>query len=681
MSNPFTHYRMLAYNIWLLAVVGSLAWNTLDNIRERESIAKETARAFFTQIIAARQWNLLHGGVYVYTTENSPPNHYLPKDKQTIQDSAGNTLTLINPAYMTRQIAEISGKQSPISFHITSLSPLRDKNAPYAWEIPWLQSFSRGTREQGAFVTEDGQDIYRYMAPLAFRDSCMPCHEEPELPETVRGGISVSFPSPFKKSSLPLIFSHLIVAITGMVLISFFGGRLAASRRKILENNRDLAKEIDERIETEKELRSIKENLEQMVEHRTAELQETNTILDARIKEQQRIEAALVAINDEFIQIFNSAPDGMHVIDKNYNVIRVNQAYCDLVGKKQEEIQGHKCYEVFAGKLCHTEQCPLTQITNGAKRVEVDARKTRADGEIIPCLVTATPFLDPAGKQTGIIEVTRDISNWKDIERSLSQTAKNLRRRNEELEDFAHVISHDLQEPLMLIEAFSQRIREKCAGELPEQGQNYLEHIEHSTQRMKGLIDGLLLYSRVSSKANPFEKVDLKEITNLVLEDLTLRIDKNNATVSIDPNLPIIEADALQMRQLFQNIIANSLKYHHEQRHPEITISHQPFTDPANEQAFVRIVIQDNGIGFDKQYENQIFDIFQRLHTRRQFKGTGIGLSICKKIVERHRGTISAEGVVDEGATFTITLPRTQQQKETNQFQDSNLIDLIINRR
>jgi PAS domain S-box-containing protein len=681
MSKPFTHYRFLAFTTWLLAVVCSLAWNTFDNIRERDSIAHETARAFYKQILAARHWNLRHGGVYVYTTEHSPPNLFLPENRRTIKDNNGKSLTLINPAYMTRQIAEISEKKGAVLFHITSLTPLRKNNAAYPWEIPWLQSFDRGETEQGAFMTEDGKKVFRYMAPLVFKDSCLPCHTTPKAPDTIRGAISVSFPSPFKKSAWPLLLSHLFVALTGITCIALFGGQLAESRRKTLQSNRDLAKEIDERKETEKELRSIKETLELTVNHRTAELRQTNTTLDKKIQEQQRIEAALVAINDEFIQIFNSAPDGMHVIDRDYNVIRVNRAYCELVGKETNEIQGHKCYDVFSGKFCHTEECPLTQIVNGAKRVELDARKVRVDGTIIPCLVTATPFRDPHGKLTGIIEVTRDISNWKDIERSLSATAKNLRLRNAELEDFSHVISHDLQEPLMLIEAFGERIRTKCATELPEQGHAYLEHIENSTQRMKSLIDGLLLYSRISSKAKPFDSVDLNNITNSVLEDLTVRIEKQNALISVSSDLPVIEADPLQMRQLFQNIIGNSLKYHHQQRPPEITITLKPFSDPAHNQTHIRINIQDNGIGFDANYQEQIFDIFQRLHTRRQFEGTGIGLSICKKIAERHCGTITATGMPDEGATFTITLPRTQYSHEDDELKTNSLIDIIIHRR
>ncbi len=681
MGKLFSHYRPIAIFIWLLAVASSLTWNTIDDIREQDSVAHKTARAFFEQIMAARRWNLAHGGVYVYTSENSAPNPYLPKERQTIQDSTGQRLTLLNPAYMTRQISEISKQKGQIQFHITSLDPLGSENSPYPWEIPWLQSFNRGAPEQGAFIKENGEKIFRYMAPLTFADSCLPCHTAPANTNDIRGAISVSIPIPFQKSFWPLILSHLFAAITGIAFILFFGRRLSESRRDILQSNRQLAREIEERKETEKELISIKENLEKIVTNRTAELQETNTILDTRVKEQQRIEAALVSINDEFIQIFNSAPDGMHVIDRNYNVIRVNQAYCQLVGKKLNEIQGHKCYEVFTGKLCHTESCPLTRIINGVERVEVEARKTRANGEVIPCIVTATPFREPGGKLTGIIEVTRDISNWKKIEDSLSATAANLRLRNAELEDFAHVISHDLQEPLMLIQAFSERIQKKCAEKLPQKGHDYLNQIESSTQRMKNLIDGLLLYSRVSSQAVPFEKVNLVEIINSVLDDLAMRIEKYDASISVDQNLASIEADPVQMRQLFQNIIGNSLKYHHEKRKPEISVHHQAFSDDAHNRQYIRICIKDNGIGFDTKHQKKIFDIFQRLHTRQQFQGTGIGLSICKKIIERHGGTIHAEGIPGLGSTFTITLPLHQPKPDEKKTKSNTLVDIIINRR
>jgi len=212
----------------------------------------------------------------------------------------------------------------------------------------------------------------------------------------------------------------------------------------------------------------------------------------------------------------------------------------------------------------------------------------------------------------------------------------------------------------MLIQAFSDKIRKMAGHKLPEKGIRYLEQIENSSSRMQNLIDGLLVYSRVSSKAIPFEQVELKEIITSVLGDLAIKIQETNATIHIDDTLPAIEANPLQMRQLFQNIIGNSLKYHHQKRSPIISIKRIASPDHPSKQNHIRFSIEDNGIGFEKEYQHVIFDIFQRLHTRKQFQGTGIGLSICKKIIERHHGTIRAKGIAGQGATFFISLPLQQ---------------------
>lgn len=661
MPGPFSHYRITAVSIWLLAVATSWTWNTVDNVREKNSIAIVTARAFYEQILASRQWNLMHGGVYVYSTALSPPNQFLPKDKQFILDEKGQSLTLMNPSYMTRQIAEISRQKGLVKFHITSLVPLRPENKPYSWEVPWLEAFARGSHEESKFANEDGKEIFHYMAPLPQRKSCNPCHPATaKSGSSIRGAISVSLPIPFHKSVWPLFFSHIFVAMTGIMGILFFGGRLAQSRRNILENKNQLEQEVEERKETEKELINIKKNLEQIVDNRTGELRRSNEALDTEIKEQQRIEAALVFINDEFIQIFNSAPDGMLVIDLSFNIIRVNHAQCILTRRAIKDIQGHKCYDAFPGKLCHTDQCPLSQISSGSKRVEIEIQNIHNNETEIPCMVTATPFREPGGALTGMIQVTRDVSEWKKIKKSLSSTAENLRARNLELEDFAHVISHDLQEPLMLIQAFSDKIRTMGAHKLPEKGISYLEQIENSSSRMQNLIDGLLIYSRVSSKAIPFEQVELKKVITSVLGDLAIKIQETNAIIHIDDTLPAIEANPLQMRQLFQNIIGNSLKYHHQNRTPIISIKRLEPPDHFTQKNHVHFCIEDNGIGFEKEYQHTIFDIFQRLHTRKQFQGTGIGLSICKKIIDRYQGSIRAEGMPEQGATFIISLPLQQ---------------------
>jgi light-regulated signal transduction histidine kinase (bacteriophytochrome) len=298
----------------------------------------------------------------------------------------------------------------------------------------------------------------------------------------------------------------------------------------------------------------------------------------------------------------------------------------------------------------------------GAERVEVESRKERADGSSFPSVATATPFYAPSGELIGIIEVTRDISSWKDAERALSQSANNLLLRNQELQDFSHVISHDLQEPLMLIQAFSQRLMANFKASLPEKGAAYVERIINSAERMQMLINGLLSYSKIEKDVQPFTEVRLNNIVRTVLEDLALKIEESGAVISVE-DLGIIVADPLQLRQLFQNIIGNSLKYHHPDRAPEIKITRTTVPQGVDPDSHIAVSIKDNGIGFKQEYQEKIFDIFQRLHACQQCQGTGIGLTICKKIVEHHHGVISATAVPGEGAEFKVTLPLIQERR------------------
>ncbi len=660
MINPIKKYRLIASAIWLFTVLLSLVWNQADDIRERNAIALETARAFLTHIVAVRSWNAEHGGVFVFTDEKNPLNPYLSDDQQGIVTKDGRSLTKINPAYMTRQIAAISDRQSKIRFHLTSLDPIRPENKALPWEEGWLKDFEKGAQERSVFVSSPEGETFRYMAPVT--GACLPCHDGYSSGE-IRGGLSISMPLRFRKSPWPLLISHVGAAIMGLLGIQFFAIRLQARSEQLRVMNQRLLREIEEHKQSEQELVKIKEELELRVTSRTAELSRSNFLLDAKIKEQQQVERALVEINDEFIQIFNSAPDGMHIIDRDFTVLRVNRAFMALTGHNSAEaITGRKCFEVFAGRLCHTPECPLTRILEGAERVEVEARKVRVDGSSFPCVITATPFRAPSGKLIGIIEVSRDISSWKDVEKNLSQAAQDLLLRNQELQDFSHVISHDLQEPLMLIQAFSQRLQANCLTSFSDKGKAYLERILSSVDRMQMLINGLLYYSRVEKESQPFAQVHLNNIIQAVLEDLTIKIEESDAAILVD-DLGIIMADPLQMRQLFQNIIGNSLKYHHPERVPEIRITRIPVApkgfDPGTS---VSISVKDNGIGFQEEYQEKIFDVFQRLHTRQQFKGTGIGLSICKKIVERHHGAIIATAVLGQGAEFIITLPLSQSE-------------------
>ena len=245
---------------------------------------------------------------------------------------------------------------------------------------------------------------------------------------------------------------------------------------------------------------------------------------------------------------------------------------------------------------------------------------------------------------------------------ALMQYSEELQRSNRELEEFAFVASHDLQEPLRKIRAFGDRLQQKCGNELGEGGAGYVARMQAASERMSILIDDLLSFSRVTTKQRPFVSVDLNEVMRRVLDDLDFAIEEQSAQVHIDP-LPMIDADASQMSQVFMNLIANSLKFHQKDARPRVTVSCETnVTSPVvdDERVWCCLRFADQGIGFETQYAERVFSLFQRLHGRDEYSGTGIGLALCRKIVERHGGMITAQSEPGAGAVFTIFLPMTQ---------------------
>jgi PAS domain S-box-containing protein len=236
-----------------------------------------------------------------------------------------------------------------------------------------------------------------------------------------------------------------------------------------------------------------------------------------------------------------------------------------------------------------------------------------------------------------------------------------LARSNQELQEFAFIASHDLQEPLRKILTFGDRLSNTPNNNFTPQEQDYLARMQNAALRMQTLIKDLLTLSRVTTRGQPFVSVNLNQIVQEVLSDLEVSIQQTNASLEVS-NLPTIPADPLQMRQLLQNLIANALKFHHPQTPPVVKISSQVIHNQLEEFSLVsemcQITVEDNGIGFAQQYVDRIFQIFQRLHSREEYKGTGMGLAICRKIVERHHGTITAESQPGRGAKFIVTLPR-----------------------
>lgn len=258
--------------------------------------------------------------------------------------------------------------------------------------------------------------------------------------------------------------------------------------------------------------------------------------------------------------------------------------------------------------------------------------------------------------------LSAEVFERRQAEQSLTALTLELERSNRELQDFAFVASHDLQEPLRKIQAFGGRLKDKYAKTLEDQGRDYLERMQNAARRMQTLINDLLTLSRVTTKAQPFVPVALEEVAREVVGDLEARIEESGGQVEVGP-LPAIEADPLQMRQLLQNLISNALKFHLPEQPPLVRV-HGAIIEggeaPAEHTAAngsCQIAVQDNGIGIDERYLDKIFTPFQRLHARGEYEGTGMGLAVCRKIVEQHGGRITATSTLGEGATFLVTLP------------------------
>jgi signal transduction histidine kinase len=262
-----------------------------------------------------------------------------------------------------------------------------------------------------------------------------------------------------------------------------------------------------------------------------------------------------------------------------------------------------------------------------------------------------------------LIQLDKSILKQKKAEDELRVFAEKLQRSNRELENFANIASHDLQEPLRKVIAFGEKLKTKYSEVINESGRDYLERMQNAARRMQTLINDLLSFSRVSTKAQPFVPVNLTKVAHEVISDLEVLIKQKNGRVEVD-DLITIDADPLQMRQLLQNLIGNALKFSKEDTPPIVKIYGKVIhpKDGETPEKLYELTVEDNGIGFEERYADRIFGVFQRLHSRKEYEGTGIGLSICHKIVERHNGKIIAKSSPGEGATFIITLPLKQKE-------------------
>ncbi|HEY9802470.1 MAG TPA: PAS domain S-box protein [Leptolyngbyaceae cyanobacterium] len=407
--------------------------------------------------------------------------------------------------------------------------------------------------------------------------------------------------------------------------------------------------------QAEQTLRTAKDELELQVQQRIKELRETNEILQQRER--------------EFRTLVENTPDVITRHNRQYRYLYLNPAATKESGVPIETYLGKAPSELgYPQEITDFWETSLEEVfTTGEMRIDEYRVINQNEPKVYQTYVV--PELGADGAVESVLTITRDVTALREAEESSKQLTEELKRSNHELEQFAYVASHDLQEPLRAITSFTQMLAKRYQGQLDAKADTYIEFIVDGAMRMQQLVKDLLTYSRVGRHELKLQPVDCNALLERVKKDLQIKIAETGALIVVDP-LPTVMADPNQLSNLLLNLISNSLKYRSDII-PQIYISVKRNTIQLIEQYHTQTFsqlnadsqeewifsVQDNGIGMEMQYAERIFGIFQRLHTSDEYSGTGLGLAICKKIVERHGGRIWVESQLGQGATFYFTIP------------------------
>lgn len=372
------------------------------------------------------------------------------------------------------------------------------------------------------------------------------------------------------------------------------------------------------------------------------------------ITEQKLSLERLEASEARYRGVIESASDGILVTDIAGRIRSANSQAGRLFGYTPEALHGMRLETLMPEPYLAMSETGLARL-NG-QTLELSGR--RADGSEFPAEISLASWTSPVADSIGernYTVIVRDSTERKRYE----QERRELLQSNKDLEEFALIASHDLQEPLRKISFYTERFAAN-ADRLDGESQEFLEKIMASTARMRTLITDLLAYSRVSTRGRSFMPISLNDAVSQALGDLEVAIEESGAHVEVG-KLPSIEADMTQMRQLFANLVENALKYRRSGLSPEIhvyaTVLDTQILPGSSQSPLVEIRVEDNGIGFEEKYLDRIFKVFQRLHSRGEYPGTGIGLATCRRIVERHKGHITATSKPGQGSVFIVTLP------------------------
>lgn len=358
----------------------------------------------------------------------------------------------------------------------------------------------------------------------------------------------------------------------------------------------------------------------------------------------------------KFAKALEQSPSSVVITDRDGNIEYVNPRFCEITGYRPTEVLGKRPSILKSGKTSEAEYRRLWEtITSGREWVGEFLNRKKC-GDLYWETATISPIRDDDGRITHYVAVKEDITLRKHYEEGLRRTIDELSRSNAALEHFAYVAAHDLQEPLRAMVSFTQLLERRFGDKLDEAAREDLRLVVQNAKLMKTRVSDLLEYSRVHSAPRSTRSVDCNELVKGLLADLEDTLTRTGGKVSSD-RLPLLMGDPAQLQLVFRHLIDNALKFQHPDRAPLVHLSAEATADGS-----FRFSVKDNGIGVAPEYAERIFIMFKRLHTQEAYPGTGIGLAICKRIIERHKGAIWVEANPDGGSIFRFTLGRPEER-------------------
>ena len=618
-------YALVLAIVWTIVASLSLFWTLSQEKQKVLEIVRVMARSHFDKDVLYRRWNALHGGVYVPVSKKTPSNPHLSSSvvsERDIKTPSDRLLTLINPAYMTRQVHELGKLEYGIKGHITSLKPIRPANAADQWETEALKAFERGEAEVSQVLDFEGEAHMRFMRPLITEEGCLKCHAaQGYRVGDVRGGISVSIPMTFlwavKQQHLNAIWMGLIALwLMGLagIGVAFIG-------------------------------------------------------LNSRINERERVQHALKNSEQRQAQIVNFLPDATWVIDNDGKVVTWNRAIEELTGIKAEDMLGKGNYEYALPFYGKRRPVLIDLIREWDETYEERYISVEKVGEIFvaesfnPALGDGGTYLsaaarllyDASGKAAGAIESLRDITDRKQMEKELIQAREAAEAANTAKSHFFANMSHEIRTPMNAIIGFTDILLD---GDMDENQVDYLNTIKRSGEVLIHLINDILDLSKIEAGDLEFEEIEFDP--ELTIYDVCALIRPRIGEKPIEllchigNDVPAhVKGDPTRFRQVLTNLMGNASKFT-ESGEIEISVD---LEEEKDNRVKLHTVIRDTGIGIPEDKVSSIFLAFQQADgsITRKYGGTGLGLSICKQISSLMDGDVWAESKEGKGSIFHFT--------------------------